>query len=118
MQQSSLFKEIRNPDGDENIDTNFKKLFKIKSYADIVESLTAAVYEKAGLHGVQTFLKFAGVLKKKDESYALTYKNLIDDVDRFDAPDGDFELSKLKPSTVMTMGKALNYKFKSKNVSN
>lgn len=53
-----------------------KKNFRIKELADIVESLTAAVYLYSGLHGAQMFLKFIKVLDK-DYDCSSYYKSLI-----------------------------------------
>ena len=93
-------------------DTKFSKSFQIKQYSDIVESLTAAIFQHSGLHGAQTFLKFAKVLdRERDYDYKAQYMQLIDEVDAFDPHE------KLKHSAKSSLEKILGYKFKHINVS-
>ena len=95
-------------------DVKFMKTYQIKQYSDIIESLTAAIFEHTGLHGAQTFLKFIGVLQEDHEcGYKPQYDQLIKDVEHYDPPDG-----KLKLSTKNVITKLLDgYKFKNDNVS-
>ena len=93
-------------------ETKFSKSFQIKQYSDIVESLTAAVYHHSGLHGAQTFLKFAKVLdKNRDCDYLGQYMQLIKEVDAF-APH-----EKLTHSTRTSLENIIGHKFEHINVS-
>ena len=49
----------------ENLEDEYKKAFSMKQFADVIESLTAAVFTKTGLHGAQMFLKSLGLVDNK-----------------------------------------------------
>ena len=61
---ASLENSLQNMKG-EGIEEEFGKAFSIKQFADVIESITAAIFMKTGLHGSQLFLKSLGLLDVK-----------------------------------------------------
>lgn len=74
----------------------FTKEFKIKQFADVIESLTAAVFTKCGLHGAQVFLKSIGVLNQN--GYDSWFYRLMQDLMEQDLEDykNNFEIRKIE----------------------
>jgi len=107
LQNDSLIEAIAN-EKPVDLDSKLTKKFQIKQLADIVESLTASVYIKAGLHGAQMFLKFLNVLDTK-QNYKQQYESLIDDLEKFETED--------YKSKMRDVEKFLGYEFGLKNVS-
>ena len=63
-----------------NILNIFTKEFRVKQFADVIESLAAAMYLGCGLHGAQVFLKSIRVLDNTKD-YVNQFKSLIEELD-------------------------------------
>ena len=104
----SLTKSISNIKS-QDIEEEFMKEYKIKQFSDVIESLTAAVFLKAGLQGAQIFLRTLTILNHKldyeDQFLSLTNelnKQLYDEY--------------TTNSSIRKIEKILNYEFKYKKL--
>jgi dsRNA-specific ribonuclease len=85
----------------------FKKEFSIKQFADAIESLTAAMFLKCGLHGAQVFLKSISVLDNTKD-YVSEFRSLVEELEQQEIED--------YKSKIKNVEKIIGYKFKLKKL--